>query len=169
MPKITITPFDQPQPETAEHPSNLLPAGDYYMGDPCYVLGPIWDDVCAAMFQGTNSGHDGVYRLGDLGLAAIAGTAHGDGVYISNDGSEFGVDAGCLSVVSFEAVALVNNIHLSEVEGFIENFGAAYNFEDDFYCDVQGGVITFDDVVINTDDDEEEDLYREEDEAYEED
>lgn len=86
-----------------------IPAGTYYVGDPCYIIpDEMWDDYIAEMFDGYTS-------LGPVFCIQykqfrtfVFDTAYGDGVYpISINGVEtasFGVDAGCYSLIPAQLV-----------------------------------------------------------------
>ncbi len=42
-----------------------MPAGKYYVGDLCYVMHDVWDEVCDLMFPHDNSGVYGKFKLKD--------------------------------------------------------------------------------------------------------
>ncbi len=81
---------------------NILPAGTYWVGDPCYVFtDEEWDTVldvtdCFEREEATINGHR---------FAATA-TVYGDGCYESNVGFMFGVDAGLIGAVPVELVTM---------------------------------------------------------------
>ena len=86
-----------------------LPAGEYYVGDPCYSVShdaegsEAWD----AILTSSNIFDDRIKGSWN-GFDVIASrTAYGDGVYTDqNDEYEFGVDAGLIGVIP---VALVEH------------------------------------------------------------
>lgn len=79
----------------------LVPAGTYYIGDPCYAIGdsPIYEEAWA------NTGYStpAVYRS-EQGIVYIDATSYGDGGYSGSDGFEYSVDAGVISVISREII-----------------------------------------------------------------
>lgn len=123
--------------------TNKLKKGEYYIGDCCYVLDEDnlndfdwYDDFCLQFFA------DG----GDIkvkGESIVAfGTAYGDGVYPSNVGFSFPVDAG-----------LIGCTPKSLWKGEGEPFGCLLvDFKEDFECYKEGnGTLVFGHVVIETD------------------
>jgi hypothetical protein len=76
-----------------------LPPGKYYIGDPCYVFNDdTWQRLLdGAPFEGAIVEFDGRQLWGQS-------TAHGDGVYLDQDGNEFGVDSGVLAAIPIELV-----------------------------------------------------------------
>jgi len=74
----------------------IVPAGDYWLGDPCYCFDDSWVDLLnesdffekSALIQRPN------------GLVLAFSTAYGDGVYNDQFGNLYGVDAGLLGLVT---------------------------------------------------------------------
>lgn len=119
----------------------ILEAGEYYIGDCCYVLsedhldGFDWvTDFCE---QYWNDGED----IAIDGLKVVAyGTAYGDGVYPSSIGANFPVDAGLIGIVPKELW-----------KGSVEPFGCTLvKFEKDFECSSDGSTLSFGHVEIYT-------------------
>lgn len=80
----------------------VVPAGRYYLGDPCYT---VQDDQWLPWLEAADyqNEHDILYGLTTAGLPVFAfGTAYGDGVYRGSDGSFYGVDAGLIGLVPVE-------------------------------------------------------------------
>lgn len=86
-----------------------LPAGTYYIGDLCYVIGKEdkdWMDFLNNSFwrvapeRGPNCGGPVDYK-GHKGFAAY--TAHGDGCYQDQWYNEYPVDAGMIGIIPVEA------------------------------------------------------------------
>ena len=72
------------------------PAGEYYIGDLCYVLS---DEVYDTIFGGLGGYDSGLYKeKGTERFFLVDNTAYGDGLYHGNDGKEFGVDAGIIGI-----------------------------------------------------------------------
>lgn len=117
-----------------------MPAGQYYVGDLCYVLGDCWDEVCSLIIDGNNC-LDGVFTLKDGTRFAIFSTAYGDGEYVDLDGLRYPVDAGSIGCVL-----------VKDIDGERDSrFGNILDFYSDFECYSEGGNIHFGAVVIDTD------------------
>lgn len=82
--------------------SQKLPAGRYYIGDPCYVIDD--DKWHEFLFGFQNTDDDG--GIFDFeGTAACAFYTHyGDGCYEANNGDMLGVDSGIIGAVPMELV-----------------------------------------------------------------
>lgn len=74
---------------------HTFPAGKYYIGDPCYVLGDeIYDTV-------VGDGGEGFFTNGTHTIGFFS-TAYGDGCYRGTNGETYGVDAGIIGIVPAE-------------------------------------------------------------------
>lgn len=136
----------------------MMKAGTYYVGDLCYVLDEVWDEVCDLMFAGKTTEY-GEFELADGRKFAILGTAYGDGTYDSNVGTEHAVDSGTIGCILVEDINKVD-----------ESLGAKIEFPSDFEVFDDAGKLNFGHVVIDTDpeyEDEEEDWYEDEEEEDE--
>lgn len=82
-------------PDDVEHVATL-PAGDYYVGDPCYVLD---DDQFDQWVPGLR--RSGRHHVGLVDGSTVVGisTAYGDGSYRGSDGFDYDVDSGMLGLV----------------------------------------------------------------------
>lgn len=80
-----------------------LPAGDYWVGDPCYLFEDhrLW---LAWLSTESTSGEDRFRGTLDGHLGEMVGTAHGDGVFYDQHGRAYGVDAGLLGAIPVAAV-----------------------------------------------------------------
>ena len=78
-----------------------MPAGRYYVGDLCYVMGDVWDEVCDLMFPTSYSGRGdyGKFKLKDGREFAVYSTKYGDGTYHDGMGREYWVDAGVIGCI----------------------------------------------------------------------
>lgn len=131
-----------------------VPAGKYYLGDPCYTVPTeLWDELldscdCFNYETGKVNGYT-VYAFG---------TAYGDGVYLGSDGHEYPVDAGLIGLVPVE----LNPKPMYAADPF-----TVVEFDVDTLCFNQGGYMTFGNISIDTTwgdgEDEDEDEYFEED------
>lgn len=121
---------------------NTMPAGRYYVGDLCYVMDDVWDEVCDLMFSGSSNGRGeyGKFKLKDGREFAVYSTAYGDGTYFDNSGREYWVDAGVIGCI------LESNIR-------DPNPSDGGNYIDFYYwfdTGEDGGMIWFGDVFIDT-------------------
>lgn len=130
----------------------VMPAGTYYVGDPCYAIRDKWDSLL-------NHTECNFFEAGGNGAALIFeghpvcafGTAYGDGTYRDDNGNRYGVDAGLLGVVAAE---LVDNERAWEL-------GRKVEFKHNFTCLVveQGDShkICLGSIAIETGDDQDDD------------
>jgi hypothetical protein len=130
-----------------------MQAGQYYVGDLCYVLGDRWDEVCDLIIDGHKC-LDGVFTLKDGTQFGIFSTAHGDGFYTDQEGREYPVDSGSIGCV------LVSSITPGELE---KAGGNLIDFEWNFTPYESDGLIEIGHISIMTDyennDDEEQDYW----------
>src|SRR5207344_2307193 len=111
-----------------------FPAGSYYVGDPCYVLGKkdqaVWDQVvnqiCAKDFNG-------VAELNGTKFVS-GGTAHGDGYYSDNKGRKYAVDSGTIACIP---------VKLIDMEHFDQRLANILNFKRPFKATCVGGNFKF--------------------------
>ena len=129
----------------------MMTAGKYYVGDLCYVMHPEWDEVCELLFAGRNDGgcNEGEFNLSDGRRFAIFNTAYGDGLYPSNIGSNFSVDAGSIGCIRIDDIR-----DPEATEARMKSLGAIVEFGTDFVTegDRRSGIIQFGRVVIETGD-----------------
>lgn len=123
-----------------------MPAGNYYVGDLCYVLHDEWDEVCDLFFAGRNDHgcNEGEFTLKDGRRFACYNTAFGDGCYTDQFGREYGVDAGCIGCI------LLSDIDLTNPDNFIRG-GQVLEFPNDFETESYRGDMYFGSVHIDTD------------------
>jgi len=138
-----------------------LPAGKYWIGDPCYVLSHDdskfnWGEFCSFCFKDDSTGRKNEGIVTHQGITfAYFGTAHGDGCYNDQYGNEYGVDAGMIGCIHVASVIDKNGLGLGTVHEFNEPFTASYDEYDK-------GTIRFGHISIPTDgcdEDEYEDRY----------
>jgi hypothetical protein len=137
-----------------------MPAGEYYVGDLCYVIEE-WEDFCSVIIDG-DSVIEGEYRMPDGRKFASYGTAWGDGVYEDVAGRQYSVDAGLIGCI------LVSDITRKDYDiERIKKLGAIHTFDTDFITGKEGGVIFFGRVQIDTDPEPDyDDYYDYEEEEY---
>jgi hypothetical protein len=124
-----------------------MPAGQYYIGDLCYVMHDEWDKACAMFFPPRHEGRgvDGEFTLKDGRRFASFGTAYGDGTYNSNIGTEHMVDSGSIGCIRIEDIQ-------DKTYDNIERLGAIVEFDHPFEVkQISRGLIKFGHVEIETD------------------
>ena len=129
-----------------------MPAGKYYVGDPCYCFNDNWHRLLNATnyfdFRRKPTDNELPGRAGNAIIfdehpVAAFDTEHGDGSYRGSDGFCYGVDAGLLGVVAFELIERP----MEEVE----RLGTIIEFETDFLCSrEEGGTIHLGHITIPT-------------------
>lgn len=138
-----------------------MPAGDYYIGDLCYVMHEEWDEVCELFFAGRNDHgcNQGKFKLKDGREFVAFNTRYGDGTYNDQYGNYYFVDAGLIGAIK------VADIREPTDAWFPSNGTNILTFGSDFTCHSDGSKLTFGLTTIDTDPDdevEEEDEYEEE-------
>lgn len=130
----------------------MMPAGEYYVGDLCYVMtDKEWDEICSITIKG-NKCLDGEFTMNDGRRFATYGTAWGDGEYRDQSGNRYAVDAGLIGCIKVEDIR-------AEKYQDIERLGKIHKFENDFTTyggrnDVQwDGTIKIGHICIETDPD----------------
>lgn len=74
-----------------------MPAGLYYIGDPCYVIDEDkWDSFCHKIPR-----HDMLMEFEGLDVL-VHDTAHGDGLYETNTMQNIAVDSGLIAILPME-------------------------------------------------------------------
>ena len=131
-----------------------LPAGDYYIGDPCYVLAADdypddrWSNFCDLLEKGGNE----VTEFEGVPMFA-AGTAYGDGTYEGSDGFEYGVDAGLIGIVPLSLCTDVERLKRAREH----ELGTFVKFTKEFEVTSDGeGFFNFGGILIDTKEYEEE-------------
>ena len=126
---------------------DTLPAGRYFVGDPCYVIAnDKWDTF---LESGPFAGIDMIEFEG--GFAGVADTMYGDGEYHIEGGYPPGplpVDAGLLGAVSENLIA-----QKYDVEELAE-LGIMVDFPSPFRVYREGSVVVIGHLRIETGDDE---------------
>lgn len=103
-----------------------LPAGQYYIGDPCYVISD--HNKWMAFLNSCDFFEASVEAsIGDDKFWASP-TAYGDGVYESNKGGRFPVDAGLIGIVP---LSIVEKYYEGDIEK-VKQFGEIVEFTEPF-------------------------------------
>lgn len=129
----------------------MMPAGQYYIGDLCYVMSDAeWDDFCSITIQGHRC-LSGEFVLNDGRRFATYQTKYGDGLYKDQFGNQYGVDAGLIGCIRIDDI---------RVEKYnIKELGSIVEFKTDFVTSCEDDVIKIGHVMIDTDPDFEDDDY----------
>jgi hypothetical protein len=129
----------------------------YYVGDLCYVMHDVWNEVCD-LTPFDNSECE--FELEDGRKFILFSTAFGDGQYNDKDGRPYSVDSGTIGAIK------VDDIRDPEFARVVENgLGHVHEFPseiNDMDCYCAGGVIGIYDVEIDTAADDEEEDFEEE-------
>lgn len=120
-----------------------MPAGSYYVGDLCYVMHDVWDEVCALMFPNNGNGRmvQGKFKLQDGREFAVYSTKYGDGLYEDDYGRKYPVDAGVIGCIRADDIR--------DDESW-RSGGNVVEFEKDFNTSNDDGYIEFGNVGIDT-------------------
>lgn len=119
-----------------------MPAGQYYVGDLCYVMHDEWDEFCDLTIK-DNRCLQGKFTMRNGVEFATFQTKYGDGTYSDNHGCQYPVDAGLIGCVKLSDIDQTNPYnHLTN--------GNVVEFPRDFVCFNDNGVIRFGSLVIDT-------------------
>lgn len=141
-----------------------MQAGEYFVGDLCYVMHPEWDEVCSIIID-DHTCKEGEFTLADGRRFAIYNTAYGDGTYRSNKGHSISVDSGSIGCIKVDDIT--DDTYDRDL---LERLGAFVTFDYDFDTENDRGTICIDDIKVYTETDPDEDYYDEEEEdEYQED
>jgi len=129
----------------------MMPAGQYYIGDLCYVMSDAeWNDFCSITIQGHRC-LSGEFVLNDGRRFATYQTKYGDGLYKDQFENQYGVDAGLIGCIRIEDIR-VDKYNIKELGSIVE-------FKTDFVTSYEDGVIKIGHVMIDTDPEFEDDDY----------
>lgn len=116
---------------------HFLPAGEYYVGDLCYVLKDRWEEVCELVGD-----KEGLFTLSDGTQFVLFNTKYGDGEFPDLDGKRYLVDSGTIGAVA------VKDIRDPSYEPKL--VGGVYDFLGEFYSFSDDGELHFGMIVIDT-------------------
>ena len=152
---------------------DILPKGEYYIGDPCYAIGSTdsdyWSKLCKVMFneQKQNSAgkwnmdKKGKKKLPDYGLmvsnpkkkdkkfydVAIYGTAYGDGTYedVQSLTGPYWVDAGIIGAIPVQAIPKNKKTRATPLDGRIWFVAGGHfvKFDKEVHCFTDGRYLHF--------------------------
>lgn len=128
--------------------SNIMPAGTYFIGDPCYAIdNEVWDEYLNAIDYGSNDVVDFKYKRKKLSVWANR-TAYGYGVYQDQFGNSYGVDAGLIGATPIEFAKRYSKKEYQEL-------GQIITFEKPFVVHKEGkGLICIGHIEIDTEQEE---------------
>lgn len=120
----------------------LFDAGEYYIGDPCYVMADEnWDETLKQTgcfgYEPFAGYDDEIFDLYGRQCWAF-NTLYGDGCYKDGKNKKYYVDSGMLGIVPFDACDQ------------LPDDAQVHFFSDAFYVYAIDGVFYFDNVVIDT-------------------
>jgi hypothetical protein len=116
---------------------NRLPAGEYYIGDPCYVIeNDRWDEWLELFWDNRPEVFDF-----DAADQIAFNTAYGDGAYDCSNGASLPVDAGIIGAIPMSIIKC----------GRPEVDGTVVTFETAFTCEDRNGLLIFGDLEVDTD------------------
>lgn len=127
-----------------------MPAGEYYIGDLCYVMSDEeWAEFCSITIDG-HTCIDGEFQLKDGRRFATYGTAYGDGVYSDQHGNSYSVDAGLIGCILVKDIRAEKYDNLSNL-GYIKTFNNSFVTSGGRGEKDWEGVIQFGNILIETD------------------
>lgn len=124
------------------NPEVRVPAGEYYLGDPCYAVP---DEHWMALLESCDYFNDPVGKVAGHEVLAFH-TAHGDGTYQDDDGNKYPVDAGLIGLVP---VGLTDETTRGEMER--AGCSRLVTFSRPVLCRQNNGLLVFGPIEIETD------------------
>ena len=123
----------------------MMTAGEYYIGDLCYVMSDEeWDEVCRlTIVEGKCI--SGEFTMADGRRFAMYNTAYGDGIYVDEKYKKYSVDSGTIGCIKVE------DIKVDKYGERLDTLGNIYKFDFDFHTLNEESVIQFGRVRIDTD------------------
>lgn len=154
-----------------------VPAGRYYLGDPCYPFSndAAGNDAWMALLRSCGyfgatadgtPGPVGTVTVEDVTYSVLGfGTQYGDGGYRGSNGFEYPVDAGLIGLLPMALVDALGRMPGAPDADWLfgsgykgEGAGTVYESTTGFLCERSSdGTLTFGTVVIETGDEEDED------------
>ena len=118
---------------------NHLAPGEYYIGDPCYVIDhEKWDEFCGELWDAQKRRRT-IFTFDNYDVAVMQ-TEWGDGQYESSEGIDLGVDAGIIGAIPMELIT----------RGDPYDDGMVVTFNDAFECSNKNGTLWFGAVWVET-------------------
>jgi len=129
----------------------MMPAGEYYIGDPQAVFtSAVWDEIVDVVYGA--DGFDKAHTFQGHPFCALT-TKNGDGLFPDNKGREYPVDTGMIGAISRAIVE--SQGELSQSDGDLRQSDGVVaavfvKFEKDFECDYHKGFLHFGNISIDT-------------------
>lgn len=121
-----------------------LPAGEYFVGDPCYAIpNDEWDAFLNEGFFPAEDAEQNVFEYKGMKVFAHY-TKYGDGSYLGSDDRRYAVDSGSIGAVPIELCGKYSREEL-------ERLGRIMKYDATFFVDYDEGLFTIGDVDIDTD------------------
>lgn len=76
----------------------------YYIGDLCYVMHDVWDEVCSLTCPQDGPTQQGQFQLADGRKFLLFDSLYGDGEYFDNLGNSYPVDSGTLGAILLDDI-----------------------------------------------------------------
>lgn len=137
--------------------TNILPADEYIIVDPCYVMpDKAYQDMIDIIYS-TNRMEENEYTYKGKKMV-IYGTAYGDGGYSNSaNNNEIFVDSGQIAIIPTSV--LTKKVIKENIKHAV-----VINFDNTVICNNDGGYMTFGHVEVDTKQDDEDDDWYDEDE-----
>jgi len=119
-----------------------MPAGEYYVGDLCYVVHDRWEEFCAVTIKDERC-LSGEFVFPDGVRFAVYDTIYGDGEYPDQDGNLYPVDSGAIGCILIQDINEECHINIQ--------LGRRVKFDQEFQTGSNAGILTFGSISINTD------------------
>lgn len=111
-----------------------VPAGEYFVGNPCYAAS---NDDWDPLLKSCNYFNNPVGEVKGIKILAFS-TKYGDGTYLGSNGVEYSVDAGLIGLTPKEYATNYFEEKLNKLGSFVK-------FDEDIVCtnDEESGTLTF--------------------------
>ena len=110
----------------------------YFLGDLCYVLHDVWDEVCDITDLDNDEWE---YELKDGRKFILFSTAFGDGQYNDLDGNPYSVDSGTIGAIKVDDIV--------DTTGLSNALGLGLGHIHEFPAEIEGFDCCYDEGVIN--------------------
>lgn len=131
---------------TATYKSYIVPAGKYWLGDPCYIIKDNqWLNFCNELSLQEDKGNCFVPLEEEVKVLAFC-TYHGDGCYLDQHGNSYPVDAGLIGLIPWEYTEKFTEKDSTE---FL-SLSNIVEFTEDTLCFTADGILTFGNYIIDT-------------------
>lgn len=140
-------------------PQEFLPAGKYFVGDPCYfVPNEEWDNFCDTLFTTDDTTDTKTITILDY-KCQCQHTMYGDGSYRGDNGLEYDVDAGLLGAVPEVLCNTVGDYEKRHLITFKEPFAVVFDDESESILFVNEKHSVLLSIFVGQEEEDEEDSY----------